>query len=201
MRTLNSMYYHFAILLLFRPFIKLRFIGSRVSPQDVCSQAADAIITLVRSYDQLYTLARTPSFVTYIISAACVSQLACIACNTNGAVGAALTQFRQGVQDLKDMAVCHGFAERGLNILRFFAEQWELGEMLGEDRLLLDEVKKLIAPSSTSMNFFCPFMGDDLRNGSPMATSTLFAPYPKQGLPLLAEGDEMETDGFSRAFY
>lgn len=195
------MYYHFAILLLFRPFIKLRFISSRISPQDACSQAADAIITLVRSYDQLYTLARTPSFVAYIVSAACVSQLVRIACNHNGAVGAALTQFRQGVQDLKDMAVCHGFAGRGLNILRFFAEQWDLGETLGDDRLPFDEVKELIAPSSTSMNFFCPYVGDDLRNGSPVAASTLFAPYPKQGLPLLAEEDEMEADGFSRAFY
>jgi hypothetical protein len=194
------MYYHFAILLLFRPFIKLHFIGSRVSPRDVCSQAADAIITLVRSYDQLYTLARTPSFVPYIVTAACVMQLVRIACNTNGAIGTALTQFRQGVQDLKEMTVCHGFAGRGLNILRFFAEQWELGETLGEDRLPFDEVKIFVAPSSMSMNFFCPFMGDDLRNGSPMATSTLFAPYPKQGLPLLAEEDEMDGDGFSRAF-
>lgn len=193
------MYYHFAILLLFRPFIKLQFIGSRIFPQDVCSQAADAIITLVRSYDQLYTLARTPSFVPYIALASSVTQLVRIAYNPSRALDTALSQLRRGVQDLKDMTSCHGFAGQGLNILRFFAEHWEVGEMLGEDRLPFDEVKMLIAPSSTSMNFFCPFMGDDLRNGSPMAASTLFAPYPKQGLPLLAEEDEMERDGFSRA--
>ena len=61
------MYYHFAILLLFRPLIKLRIIGSSISPRDVCSQAADAITGLLRSYAQLYTLRRTPSFVPYFV--------------------------------------------------------------------------------------------------------------------------------------
>ncbi|KAK9243073.1 hypothetical protein V1506DRAFT_27191 [Lipomyces tetrasporus] len=54
------MYYHFAILLLFRPLIKLRIVGSKVSPGDVCSQAADAIQGLLTSYTRLYTLQLTP---------------------------------------------------------------------------------------------------------------------------------------------
>ena len=54
------MYYHFAILLLFRPLVKLRIIGSYVIPRDVCVQAADAIQGPLRSYAQLYTLKRTP---------------------------------------------------------------------------------------------------------------------------------------------
>ncbi|KAK9252130.1 hypothetical protein V1507DRAFT_247652 [Lipomyces tetrasporus] len=54
------MYYHFAILLLFRPLIKLRIVGSKVSPRDVCSQTADAIQGLLTSYTRLYTLQRTP---------------------------------------------------------------------------------------------------------------------------------------------
>ena len=193
------MYYHFAILLLFRPFIKLRFVGSRISNYDVCSQAADAIITLVRSYDQLYTLARTPSFVPYIVLASCITQLVYISGTNTGAAGAALNQFRQGIQDLKDMTVCHGFAKRALNILRFFAEQWDSGEALGEERIPLDDVKLLVAWSSTSINFFCPNIGDLIPIGSPMSPQTLFAPFPMQGLPLLAEEDEMERDGFSRA--
>jgi hypothetical protein len=193
------MYYHFAILLLFRPFIKLHFIGSRVSPHDVCSQAADAIITLVRSYDQLYTLARTPSFVPYIVMASCIMQLVPMSGTTTGAASPALNQFRQGTQDLIDMTVCHGFAKRALNILRFFAEQWDSGEALGEERLPFEEVKVLVAPSTTSMNFFCPIMGDSMPIGSLMSSSTLFAPFPMQGLSLLAEEDQMERDGFSRA--
>ncbi|UNI22207.1 hypothetical protein JDV02_008116 [Purpureocillium takamizusanense] len=70
------MYYHFAILLLFRPLIKLRIIGSKVLPRDVCSQAADAIQSLLTSYSQLYTLQRTPSFVPYFVLTSSIMHLA-----------------------------------------------------------------------------------------------------------------------------
>lgn len=70
------MYYHFAILLLFRPFIKLKILGSKVSPRDVCSQAADAIQGLLRSYSQLYTLRRTPSFVPYFVLTSAIMHMA-----------------------------------------------------------------------------------------------------------------------------
>ncbi|KAK8023263.1 fungal specific transcription factor [Apiospora marii] len=70
------MYYHFAILLLFRPLIKLRIIGSSILPRDVCSQAADAIQGLLRSYSQLYTLQRTPSFVPYFVLTSSIMHLA-----------------------------------------------------------------------------------------------------------------------------
>ncbi|KAI1350537.1 fungal-specific transcription factor domain-containing protein [Xylaria sp. FL0043] len=77
------MYYHFAILLLFRPLIKLRIIGSAILPRDVCSQAADAIQGLLRSYSQLYTLRRTPSFVPYFLLTSSIMHLA---------VGASVTE-------------------------------------------------------------------------------------------------------------
>ncbi|EPE05522.1 nitrogen assimilation transcription factor nira [Ophiostoma piceae UAMH 11346] len=70
------MYYHFAILLLFRPLIKLRIIGSSILPKDVCLQAADAIQKLLRSYSQLYTLQRTPSFVPYFVLTSAIMHLA-----------------------------------------------------------------------------------------------------------------------------
>lgn len=72
----KSMYYHFAILLLFRPLIKLRILGSKVLPRDVCSQAADAIQGLLRSYSQLYTLRRTPSFVPYFVLTSAMMHMA-----------------------------------------------------------------------------------------------------------------------------
>ncbi|KAI1077769.1 fungal-specific transcription factor domain-containing protein [Whalleya microplaca] len=70
------MYYHFAILLLFRPLIKLRIIGSSILPRDVCTQAADAIQGLLRSYSNLYTLRRTPSFVPYFVLTSSIIHLA-----------------------------------------------------------------------------------------------------------------------------
>jgi hypothetical protein len=190
------MYYHFAILLLFRPFIHLRFLESRVSPRDVCSQAADAILTLVRSYDQLYTLKRTPSFVPYIVLASCIIHLIGTS-NSNPA----LNSFRQGVRDLTDMSVCHGFAKRGLYVLRWFADHWEMGNALGEDvPMSAEEIKELCSPSSTSLNFFSPSMATPaLMSGGPTTYATLFAPFPMQGLPLLANEDEIEQDGFTRS--
>lgn len=90
------MYYHFAILLLFRPLIKLRIIGSSIMPKDVCLQAADAIQGLLRSYSQLYTLQRTPSFVPYFVLTSSIMHLAIGASSTpaeippGGDIGAAM---------------------------------------------------------------------------------------------------------------
>ncbi|TRX87778.1 hypothetical protein FHL15_011335 [Xylaria flabelliformis] len=60
----------------FLPLIKLRIIGSAILPRDVCSQAADAIQGLLRSYSQLYTLRRTPSFVPYFLLTSSIMYLA-----------------------------------------------------------------------------------------------------------------------------
>lgn len=190
------MYYHCAILLLFRPFIHLRFLGSRVLPRDVCSQAADAILTLVRSYDQLYTLKRTPSFVPYIVLNSCITHL--VRATTSSS---ALNSFRQGARDLTEMTVCHGFAKRGLYILRWFADHWVAGNALGEDvPMPAEQIKELCSPSPTSLNFFCPSMiVPSVRENGPIRFSTLFAPFPMQGLPLLAHGDEIERDGFTKS--
>ncbi|KAK8045472.1 hypothetical protein PG993_005496 [Apiospora rasikravindrae] len=59
-------YYNCSVLLLFRPFIRLRIDGSHVIPQDVCTEAADTVRGLIRSYAQLYGLQRSPSFLPYL---------------------------------------------------------------------------------------------------------------------------------------
>jgi hypothetical protein len=148
------MYYHFAILLLFRPFLKLRMIGSHILPRDVCSQAADAIQNLTRSYDRLYTLRRTPSFVPYFVLTSAIMHLVIGATTPSDNAGvhpsggppqepkegghvqrgptqASLNQhaveaIHRGIADLAAMAPCHLFAEQALNILCFLAKRWGL---------------------------------------------------------------------------
>ncbi|PSR84446.1 fungal-specific transcription factor domain-domain-containing protein [Coniella lustricola] len=141
------MYYHFAILLLFRPFIKMRIIGSSISPRDVCCQAADAIQGLLRSYSQLYTLRRTPSFVPYFVLTSSIMHLAIAASDalsaqqqaSNGSgqqneqvplpgkIGDRVDKaINQGIADLTEMAPCHHFAEQALNILRYLAGKWNI---------------------------------------------------------------------------
>ncbi len=148
------MYYHFAILLLFRPLIKLRIVGSSISPRDVCLQAADAISGLLRSYSQLYTLRRTPSFVPYFVLTSSIMHLAigaAVSGTTQSAAAGESTPgvkppqqlpkapagsprvdprvaeaIARGIADLSEMAPCHFFAEQALNILRFLAKKWNI---------------------------------------------------------------------------
>jgi hypothetical protein len=165
------MYYHFAILLLFRPLIKLRIIGSKVSPRDVCSQAADAIQGLLTSYAQLYTLRRTPSFVPYFVLTSAIMHLAIGAASvkTEGhetsdekmkkaakmdpRVSEALSK---GIADLTEMAPCHHFAEQALNILRYLAKKWNIEVNVNGDKTPPEDADKLVRPYSSSLNFFAP---------------------------------------------
>lgn len=151
---LYSMYYHFAILLLFRPLIKLRIIGSSISPRDVCSQAADAIQGLLHSYSQLYTLRRTPSFVPYFVLTSSIMHLAIAASTapsqgaseglqgqpTRAKLGENVTKaINQGIADLTEMAPCHHFAEQALNILRYLAKKWSIEIQVDIDRRVQKE--------------------------------------------------------------
>jgi len=189
------MYYHFAILLLLRPFIKLRFIGSGVKPRELCVQAADAITTLVRSYDQLYTLQRTPSFVPYITLGAALMHLV-----AGGSTPENPQQIQQGVKDLKDMRLCHGFSKRGLDIMRYFAHIWHVP--LGDEKLDAAGIKRmseLCGPDSSSNNLFCPNMGSGFSDMGPTSKLALFSPFPMQGVPLMATGNKLlARDGFER---
>jgi hypothetical protein len=184
------MYYHFAILLLFRPLIKLRIIGSSISPRDVCSQAADAISGLLRSYSQLYTLRRTPSFVPYFVLTSSIMHLAIGATfsgeqqpageseSTQGGqssqapsrlskIGPRVVEaITRGIADLTEMAPCHFFAEQALNILRFLAKKWNIEVDISPT----EEEKQLqygspdfdhsTRPVTSSLNFFSPNVGD-----------------------------------------
>jgi len=189
------LYYHYAILLLFRPFIKLRFLGSSVSPRDVSLQAADAITTLVRSYDQLYTLHRTPSFVPYIVLAASVMHLVA------GSDSRDEKQIVQATSDLRDLCRTHGFSNRALEILRYLSQEWDMDNIMGEENPPTGEqIREACTPLTSSMNLFCPNMGAVQPDTTPGSAVALFSPFPMQGRPVLACTDEeLERDGFARA--
>ncbi|KAL6900102.1 fungal-specific transcription factor domain-containing protein [Trichoderma evansii] len=193
------MYYHFAILLLFRPLIKLRIIGSKVSPRDVCSQAADAIQGLLTSYSQLYTLKRTPSFVPYFVLTSAIMHLAIGATGIDdeeaetseekmkkaAKVDPRVTDaLNQGIADLTEMAPCHHFAEQALNILRFLAKKWNIEVNVDGDKLPPDDPDNLVRPYTSSLNFFAPNVREsDFMCGfgpSPEIVDTLQTPSTKK---------------------
>lgn len=126
------MYYHFATLLLFRPFIKLRLKNSDFLPRDICIGAANAIQGLARSYSDMYTLQRTPSFVPYFVLTSSIMHLAIAASGTpsqserqTGATGGVPTQESPAGRPPADSGSPHldpnvnrsinqGIADRGL---------------------------------------------------------------------------------------
>lgn len=171
-----SMYYHFAILLLFRPLIKLKIIGSKVLPRDVCSQAADAIQGLLRSHSQLYTLRRTPSFVPYFVLTSSIMHLAIGASAQSSqkedvmepsdeakeSLSSHVAQsIKQGVEDLKEMTPCHHFAEQALNILRYLAQKWNIDVDMGNMGISAEEYANRVKPFTSSLNFFAPNVSED----------------------------------------
>lgn len=203
------MYYHFAILLLFRPLIKLRILGSKVSPRDVCCQAADAIQGLLRSYSQLYTLRRTPSFVPYFVLTSAIMHLAIgavseqdpdskspsdkmeTAAKLDPRVSAAL---KQGISDLTEMAPCHHFAEQALNILRYLSKKWNIDADIDDGESPPDDYDRLVKPYTSSLNFFAPNVreGDFICDFSAESTLT----KPDDGLSAQRAGDSMENPLF-----
>lgn len=200
------MYYHYAILLLFRPFIKMSIPGSSVSPLDVCSQAADAISALVNSYAQLYTLQRTPSFVPYFVLTSSITHLVTLGRSQTGS-----EKVHQGIADLRVMRSSHGFASRALDILRFLVVHWAIDHKFNDENTDDDydeEEKKdehilRCKPSSTSLNQFCPNIGnaDLLGHIGPVQSddeNPLFWPFPMQGRPMLGVSprEELEKAGF-----
>ncbi|EXM18035.1 hypothetical protein FOTG_13887 [Fusarium oxysporum f. sp. vasinfectum 25433] len=128
------MYYHFAILQLFRPLIKLRIIGSQVFPRNVCLQAASAIQGLLKSYSQLYTLKRAPSFMPYFALTSTIMDLTIMAAavQTNDLDTTARTDpqvvdaVKQGIASLAEMTPCHRTAEQAPHILRYLAKKWSI---------------------------------------------------------------------------
>lgn len=62
-----SMYYHFCLLCVFRPFIGLTIEGSIIQPHEMCTQAVQSILALAQSYDDLFTVGRVSGFIPYFV--------------------------------------------------------------------------------------------------------------------------------------
>ena len=65
-----SLYYHFCLLTLWRPFIHHNLGGAINCPWTVCFDASKAVIALADSYDELFSLYSTPYFMPQCVYAA-----------------------------------------------------------------------------------------------------------------------------------
>lgn len=187
------MYYHFAMLLLFGPFIKVRFTGSSISPNEICIQAADAITSLVCSYRQLYSLRRAPCFVPYIVLASSIAQL--VAANSSPNIGT-FTQIILNVTHLHEMTLSHGFSSRATQILRTMAHNWNvmmLQESEGEPR---NDPEETGGMRNLLVKFFSVQMENSPPSRSQFTEISIFSPFPAQTPPFPAFKKQLERDGF-----
>ncbi|EXK25618.1 hypothetical protein FOMG_17719 [Fusarium oxysporum f. sp. melonis 26406] len=219
------MYYHFAILQLFRPLIKLRIIGSQVSPRDVCLQAASAIQGLLTSYSQLYTLTRAPSFMPYFALTSTIVHLIIMAATvqTNDLDTTARTDpqvadaVKQGIASLTEMTPCHHIAEQAPHILCYLAKKWNIDIDIDIGAALNpEEYERLVRPFGDGLNLFAPARvaedfifgldtgkdAEEMRSRQVGKTAEsmedlLFLPFTVQGRPILSKGKELEEAGFA----
>ncbi|KAJ6438335.1 amino-acid permease inda1 [Purpureocillium lavendulum] len=218
-----SMFYHFAVLLLFRPIIHLRLIDSQVCPRDVCLQAAHALHALLRAYAQLYTLKWTPAFLPHFVLTSSVTHLAIgvMMAEADSAGGGASidAQFteavKEGMDGLAEMAPCHHFAEQALNILRYLVQEWNLEVDVGAGPVLEPEdYDKFVRPYASTLNFFRSStiasdiisdpgmerfatdgeMSRQVGKAKEMMENLLLRPIPLQGPSVLLKGKGKEMD-------
>lgn len=169
-----------------------------MSPSEICFQAAGNLTTLIRSYRQLHTVRRTPTFTPYIVMNAAI--VAMVDTTLAGAVSLP-SILQDSLDDLQNMCICHTFANQAVIILRIFAEQRRLSLRLSfehtnsfpifpttsEDPLLLSLAdfrpsKELfgVSPDGVTIN---------IASRDSILRKRLFSPFPFQGLPLLPVRD------------
>lgn len=206
------MYYHFAMLLLFRPLIRYRIIGSEVTPQDVCSQAADAIQALLASYAQLYTLKRTPSFVPYFVLTSTTMKLAVGAAAMRRATPGKAAEIHKGVSQalnatithLTDMVACHQFAAQALSIVRHLAKEGNFGVESEEEEEIVSEQDHsrgnfyLCSPAVVTRDSVdsVPRLDNAVHQAVRSVQIPLFWPLPIQARATLPEGKALHEAGF-----
>src|SRR5579871_630376 len=147
----QSMYFYFAIVLLFYPVMELHFVGSNISPKEVCNNAADAIVSLIYSYKGLYSLRRTPCFFPSIVLASSIVHLTAN-WSLVSAVGAS-TEIAREIDLLREMFLCHRSAEYGTQVLLNLAQNSNQTASKEDGKVLGANINDLCLLSMSSMVF------------------------------------------------
>lgn len=188
------MFYHCAILLLFRPFLRFSFAPSTLSPSEICFQAAENLTTLIRSYRQLHTVRRTPTFTPFIMLNTAI--VALVDTTLTGAVRLP-SILKDSLDDLTSMSVCHGFANHAIMILRIFDNQRSISlyRSPGYTKSFPTFPTTFEGPLLWSLAVFTPsrdLFGKstdgvtiNIASQDSVLRKGLISPFPHQGLPLL----------------
>lgn len=219
----SHMQYHFSILLLFRPFIRLRIAGSEIVPKDVCLQSASSIHTLLKCYAQLYTLRRTPTFLPHFILTSSITLLIIGILSARPDSHGSGTKVDQGIADdvklgldsLEELAPCHHFAEQAANVLRCLAVKWNVHTSIGPLPVINpDTYDRLVEPYFGRQSLFADdrlaqsfVIGDEKRHVSEeesqqikeaiiMMETLILQPVPVQGPSAFLRETKLAERGF-----
>lgn len=192
------MFYHCAILLLFRPFIHFSFTSSSMSPHEICFPAAVNLTTLIRSYCQLHAVRRTPIFTAYVVLSSAI--IALIDTTLTGAVSLP-SILQDNLDHFASMSVCHGFANHAIMILQVFVHQASISldrspdyttsfpivPMTSEGPLLLS--LRVFRLSNKLFGVSTDRATINIASRDSVLRQRLFFPFSYQGLPLLSARD------------
>jgi hypothetical protein len=187
MKISSSIYYNFAVLLLFGPFITLRVLDSKLIPRELCVQAARTITSLLHSYGELYSLRRTTCFMPILT----------VASNIMHAVQAEIQgtrnlQLSPGISILSEMTFCHRFARRGIKYLNVVEQRTSLIVETQSEESPYQFVRCSISFIEAGIEDLPPSQAD------PFCTS-IYAPFPGQVLPVASFLRDLQEAGFELA--
>lgn len=184
----THMYYYFATILLFGPFVQLSFLNSTILPLEVCVQAADAIISLLGSYQQLYSLRRTPCFVPMISLAARTVHIV-----QASLLGQSDPADLISTLGLHEMTMSYKIATRVMEIIKVIQQLRNSGPLVVARET---DLKAEIFPSRTSVCFFSSDMEVVPHTFNVLTDNSIFSPFPAQSLPSLEFSAALEELGF-----
>ena len=159
-----------------------------MSPRNNCDQASRAISAIVNSYSQLYTLKRTPSFISYFVLASTTVDLAEVHHDESNT--SSKERLFQNMADLMGMTSSHGFANQALDAVRYLRSAWGV-----DDRF--EDAGGIHNPSEetlSSMKHLVPIIGGVVRDSE----SQTSAASSIQGASFVNIGMDLEKNGFRR---
>ncbi len=192
------MYYHAAVLLLFRPFLKAQFTESDVSPRDVCRSSANAISDIFAQHRHLYDLIGVYTFQLHCLLTACTIHIINLPALASGKYLAAACNHMQ------DLTQRSKWATLNLNIIQGLVQKWNIilpieaeealyrnqdaltdfdfGDAGQADTFRPEKRPNYLNPSSQVMQKRQKLAPRETRE---QPTNYLFAPFPNQPAPLL----------------
>ena len=114
------MYYHAAVLLLFRPFLRAKFTQSDVSPPDICRSSAAAISQIFDQHRRLYESIGIYTLQIHCLLAACTVHV------INLPAIASAQYFTAAAQHFHRLALFNGWAAECISILKDLVNKWNI---------------------------------------------------------------------------